>query len=152
MCYGFSLIRQIVEFDRTAFKDQLKRSILLDINCQVDGTPESKTADGYKRRLGHLNKRLKSNGRDAIYTACIIGQCLTELKTIYRVNKKLLICTTKDLFSISYVYFFIDLYNLATTYYRVSHISLPLKTVLRKFKLIKQIVCEDEDFWMNGYQ
>ena len=70
-----------VEFDRTAFKDQLKRSVLLDINCQVDDTPEWKTVDGYKTHLGHHNKRLKSNGRDAIYIACIIGQCLTELKT-----------------------------------------------------------------------
>ena len=109
--------KSIVEFDRTAFKDYLKRSVLLDINCQVDDTPECKTADGYMTHLGHLNKRLKSNGRDAIYTACIIGQCLTELKNIYRGNKKLLICATKDLFSISYVYFFIDLCNLATTYY-----------------------------------
>ena len=86
-----------VEFDRTAFKDHLKRSVLLDINCQVDDTPECKTADG------HLNKRLKSNGRDAIYTACIIWQCLTELKNIYRGNKKLLICAKKDLLSIRYV-------------------------------------------------
>ena len=140
------------ECDRMAFKDEMKRIVLLDINCQVDDTPECKIADGYKTYLEHLNKRLKSNGRDAIYTACIIGQCLTELKSIYRGNKKLLICATKDLFSISYVYFFIDLCNLATTYYRVLHISLPLKTVLRKFKLIKQIVCEDEDFWMNEYQ
>ena len=62
-----------VEFDRTAFKDQLKRSVLLEINCQVDDTPECKTADGYKTHLGHLNQRLKFNGRDAIYTACVIG-------------------------------------------------------------------------------
>ena len=78
-----------IEFDRTAFKDQLKRSVLLDINCQVDDTPECKTADGYKTHLGHLNKRVKSNGRDSIYTACIIGQCLTELKHIYCGDKKL---------------------------------------------------------------
>ena len=80
-----------------AFKEELKRSVLLDINCQVDDTPECKTADGDKSHLGHLNKRL-NNGRDAIYTACIIGQCLTELKKIYRGNKKLLIYATKDLF------------------------------------------------------
>ena len=128
MCYGFSLIRKpTVEFDRNAFKDELKRSVLLDINCQVDDTPECKTADGYKAHLGHLNKRLKSDGRDTIYTACIIGQCLTELTNIYCGNRKLLMCATKDLFSISYVYFFIDLCDLATTYYRVSRISLPLK-------------------------
>ena len=143
--------KSTVKFDRTAFKDQSKRSVLLNINCQVDDTPECKTADDYKTHLGHLNKRLKSNGRDAIYTACIIGQCLTELKNIYRGNKKLLICATKDLFSISYVYFFVDLCNLDTTYYRVSHISLPLQIVRSKFKLIKEIVREDENCWMSGY-
>ena len=67
-------------------------------------------------------------------------------------NKKLVICATKDLFTISYVYFFNDLCDLATRYYRVSRISLPLRTVLRKCKLIKEIVREDENFWMSGYQ
>ena len=124
-----------VEIGGMAFKDKLKRSALLDINCQVDDTPESKTADGYKTHLEHLNKRLKSNGCDAVYTACMIGQCLTELQNIYRGNKKLLTCATKDLFAISYVYVFIDLCDLATTYYMVSRISLPLRTVRSKFKL-----------------
>ena len=77
----------------------------MDINCQADDTPQSKTADGYKTHLEHLSKRLKSNGCDTIYTACMIGQCLTELKHIYHGNKKLLICATKDLFTIIYVYF-----------------------------------------------
>ena len=77
-----------VEIDKTTLKDQLKRSVLVDINCQVDDTREFKTANCYKTHLGHLNKRVKSNGRDAIYTACIIGQCLTELKNIYRGNNK----------------------------------------------------------------
>ena len=82
------------ECDRMAFKDELKRSVLLDINCQADDTPESTTADGYKTHLDHFNKSLKLNGCDAVYTACIIGQCLTELKHIYRGNKKLVICAT----------------------------------------------------------
>ena len=114
--------------------------------------PECKTADGYKTHLRNLNKRLKSNGRDAIYTACIIGQSVTDLQKIYCGNKILLICAMKDLFAISYVYFFIKFYDLASTYYRISRISLTLRTVLTKFKLIKRIACEDEDFWMNGYQ
>ena len=132
------------ECDRMALKDELKQRVLLDINCQVDDTPAFTTADGNKAHLKHLNKRMKSNERDAIYTACIIGQILTELTNFYRGNKQLLICATKDLFSISYV--FIDLCNLATTCYRVSHISLPLQIVRSKFKLIKEILREDEDF------
>ena len=89
-----------VEFDRTAFKYQLKRSVLLDINFQVDDTPEYETADGYKTHLGHLTKRLKSNRRDAIYTAWSIGQYLTNLKNIYRGNKKTLnICHERLVFN-----------------------------------------------------
>ena len=117
----------------------------------VDDTPASKTVDGYKAHLGHLNKCLKSNGCVAIYTACIIGQCLPELKHIYCGNKKILMCTTKDLFLIRYVNFFIDLCDLATTYYRVSRISLPLRIVCSKFKQFREIVREDNDFWMSGY-
>ena len=121
-----------VEFDRMAFKDDLKRIPLFDINCPADDTLESTTADGYKAHFGHLNKCLKSNGCDTIYTVCIMGQCLTELKHIHSGNKKLLMCATKDLFSISFIYFFIDLCDLATTYYRVSRILLPLRIVQRK--------------------
>ena len=35
-----------VDFDRMACKNELKRSVLLDINCQADDIPESTTADG----------------------------------------------------------------------------------------------------------
>ena len=66
-------------------------------------------------------------------------------------KKKLLIFATKHLFTISYVYFLIDLFNFATTYYKISRISLPLAVLRRKFTLIKEIVNEDENFWMHGY-
>ena len=69
------------ECDRMAFKDELKRSVVLEINCQVDDTPEFTTADGYKAHLKHLNKRLKSNGRDVIYIACTISQCYLNSNT-----------------------------------------------------------------------
>ena len=38
--------KRAAECDRMAFKDELKRNVLLDINCQVDDTPEFTTADG----------------------------------------------------------------------------------------------------------
>ena len=122
------------------------------MNGQIDDEPEFRTKDGYKTHLKLLSKRLKYNGRQTVYTVCMIGQCLTELKQIYNCNKKLLMHATKHLFTISYVYVFIDLINLATIYYRVSCISLPLGVVRKKFKLIQKILNEDEDFWMNGYQ
>ena len=125
---------------------------LLSMNEQIEDQPEFRTADGYKTHLELLSKRLKSIGRRTVYTACMIGQCLSELKQIYHENKKLFICATKHLFTISYVYFFIDFFTFATTYYRISCISLPLAVVRRKLKLIKEIVNEDENFWMNGYE
>ena len=108
--------KSAIEIDITAVKDELKRSVLLEINCQADNTPESRTEDGYKTHLGHLNKRLKSN---VVYTACMIGQCLTDLKRIYHGNNKLLIYATKHLFAICYVYFFVDFFDLVTTLSRL---------------------------------
>ena len=40
------------KFDRTEFKEQVKRSVLLDINCHVDDAPEISTADGYRSIWG----------------------------------------------------------------------------------------------------
>ena len=119
---------------------------------QIEDQPESRTLGGYKTHLELLSKRFKSNGRQTVYKACMIGQCLYELKQIYYGNKKLLICATKHLFTISYVYFLIDLFNFATTYYRISCTLLQLAIARRIFKLIKEIVNEDEEFWMNGYE
>ena len=144
--------KTINEINKTTFRDELKRSVLLSVNEQIEDQPESRTADGYKTHHELLSKRLKSKGRQTVYTACMIEQCLSELKQKYQGNKKIIICATKHLFTISYVYFFIDLFNFATNYYRISRITLPLAVVRRKFKLIKDIVNEDEDFWINGYE
>ena len=65
------------------------------MNEQIEYQPETRTADGYKTHLELLSKRLNSNGRQTVNTACMIGQCLSELKQIYQVNKTLLICATK---------------------------------------------------------
>ena len=140
------------EKDKTTFEDQLKRSVILSMNEQIEDQPVSRTADGYKIHIELLTKRIKSNCHQTVYTACMIGQCLYELKQIYHGKKKLLIYATKHLLIIGYVYFLIDLFNFATTYYRITRISLPLALVHRKFKLIKEIVKEDEDFWMHGYE
>ena len=124
--------------NKTTFRDELQRSVLRSMNEQIEDQPESRTADGYKIHLELLSKRLKSKGCQTVYTACMIGQCLSEIKQKYQGNKKCFICATKHLFTISYVYFFIYLFNFATTYYRISCISLPLAIVRRKFKLIKE--------------
>ena len=63
----------IHEINKTSFRDELQRSVLLSMNEQIDDEPESRTADGYKTHLELLNKRLKSNGRQTLYTSCMIG-------------------------------------------------------------------------------
>ena len=146
MCYGFSLIWQPGHRNwQSGVQRRIKTKRCIGHKLS-SCTSESRTAHGNKTHLEHLNQRLKSNGCDVNYTACMIGQCLTELKHIYNGNNKLFICATKHFFTISYVYFFVVLCDLATTYYRMSHISLPLRTVWSKLKLMKEIVREYEDF------
>ena len=56
--------------------------------------PELQTAT--KHIWNILSKRLKYNGRQTVYTKCMIGQWLSELKQIYNANKKLLMHATKQ--------------------------------------------------------
>ena len=65
--------KTINEINKTTFRDELQRSVLLNMNEQIEDQPESRTADGYKTYLELLSKRLKSNGRRTVYTACMIG-------------------------------------------------------------------------------
>ena len=51
-----------------------------------DDQPESRTTDVYNTHLELLSKRLKYNGRQTVYTVCMIGQCISELKQIYNGN------------------------------------------------------------------
>ena len=68
------------EINKTTFRDELQRSVLLSMNERIEDQPESRTADGYKTYLKLLSKRFKSKGRQTVYTAYMIGQCLAELK------------------------------------------------------------------------
>ena len=70
--------------NKTTFRDELQRSVLLSINEQIEDQPESRTADGYKTHLELLGKRLQSKDRQTVYTACMIGQYLSELKKKYQ--------------------------------------------------------------------
>ena len=139
MCHGFSSTERLFhEINKATFRDDLQRSVLLSMNEQIEDQPELRTADGYKTHQELLSKRLKYNDRQTVYTDCMTGQCLSELKQIYQGIKKLFIYSSKHLFTISYAYFLIDLFNFATTYYRISRMSLALAVVRGKFKLIKQ--------------
>ena len=153
MCYGFSFNwKTNREIDKTTFKDELQRSVLLSMNEQIDDEPESRTADGYKTHLELLTKRLKYNGRLNSLHGVYDWSMFIWIKTHFSRKHE-----TFDICNQTFLYYklrllFIELFNLATIYYRISCISLPLGVVRRKFKLIKKIVNEDEDFWMNGYQ
>ena len=61
--FQLQLTKTINEINKTTFRDELQRSVLLSMNENIEDHPESKTADGYKTQLELLSKRLKSNGR-----------------------------------------------------------------------------------------
>ena len=53
----------------------------------IHDEPEFRTTDGYKTHQELLSKRLKYNERQTVYTACMFGQCLSELQQMYNGNK-----------------------------------------------------------------
>ena len=89
------------EIDKATFRSELQRSVLLSMTEQIEEQPESRTVDGYKTQI----ELPKSKGCQTVYTPCMIGQCLSELKQKYQENKKLFISATEHLFTVSYDYF-----------------------------------------------
>ena len=72
--FSASTEKPIHEIDEATFRGELQRSVLMSMNEQIEDQPESRTVDGYKTHLELLSKRLKSKGRQTVYTACMIGQ------------------------------------------------------------------------------
>ena len=75
--------KSINEMNKATVRDELQRSVSLSMTEYIEDQPEHRTTDGYKIHLELLSKRIKSDGRQTVYTACLIGQCLYELKQIY---------------------------------------------------------------------
>ena len=69
--------------NKATFRDELQRSVSLSMTEPIEDQPELRTADGYKIHLELFSKRFKSDGRQTVYTVCMIGQCLYDLKQIY---------------------------------------------------------------------
>ena len=55
--------KTINEINKTIFRNELQRSVLLSMNAHIEDQTESKTADGYKTQLELLIKHLKCKGR-----------------------------------------------------------------------------------------
>ena len=52
MCCGFSPTENLEkEKDKTTFEDELKRSVILSMNKQIEDKPVSTTVDGYETHI-----------------------------------------------------------------------------------------------------
>ena len=49
LSFQLQLKKAINEINKTTFRDELQRSVLLSMNEQIEDQPESRTADGYKK-------------------------------------------------------------------------------------------------------
>ena len=51
--------KTINEMNKTNFRDELQRSVLLSMNEQIEDQPESRTANGYKTHLEFTEQMFK---------------------------------------------------------------------------------------------
>ena len=83
------------EKDKTAFEDELKRSVILSMNEQIEDQSVSTTADSYKTHIELLTKRLKSNCRQTLLYSLydwtmfiwIKTKIITEKETVHMYNE-----------------------------------------------------------------
>ena len=131
------------------FHDELKTSVTLRKYTEVvDSVPT--TQDDIGRQLKELHENLRCHKRMQTYIKCLMGRNLSLLQNE---NKKDFITLAHQYLPTSYsrseIYFMIKLYKLSEDFPRISFVTLPIRVMKAKFKLIEKLVLEDSDYWKN---
>jgi hypothetical protein len=110
----------------------------------------SELIDAYFTKLTQIELRIKHSQADILYYRVQTGGYLNGIKqkcdgTTLDFAK--LLNYRKVEYSMSMVYFFIDLYNFAVEFPKIQHCNLSLNFVKSKFKTIKEIIRSNPDKW-----
>lgn len=138
------------EEDNELFHRKLKESVLLrkytDVN---DALPESLEEKGKQLKEFVLN--LKSHQRMQTYIKCLMGRNLSSMRST--VGKKNFIERALQYLPHSYakseIHFMINLYLLCEMYPRLSFVTVPIRELKAKFKLIRHLVSGESGYWKD---
>ena len=133
------------------FYEEMKESVTLRKYTEVDDSLPT-TQDDMGRQLKELHANLRCHKRMQTYIKCLMGRNLFLLQNTLE-NKKDFITLAHQYLPISYskseIYFMINLYKLSEEFPRISFVTLSIRKMKAKFKLIRELVSKDSDYWKN---
>ena len=151
MLTGKSLKKKDMTVDeKILFHELMKKSLRLSalVNSPFDETHYEQT-----EKIVEQTKSFHSyvGERNCVYCYCLIGRNLAQLKKVWKKGKHFIdgVYTILPIehYSKSQIYFLIDLYNLAQEYNKVAYLTMPLRELKSNFKVVKELVHQNADFW-----
>ena len=131
------------------FHEVLKKSVIKKQTSLSDDslpTEEVKVAQQMKQ----FDAAVSSSSRQKTYIYCLIGRNLTELKRGKK-GKKFIEFVHHFLpashYSRSQIYFLMNLHDLALKYNKLMYVSIGIGILKSKYRIVKQLLGENEDFW-----
>ena len=139
------------------FAEELKNSVVLKrVAVPVLDQPVPTKSEEMIEQMKEFDAAITSNKHLEIYMKCLIGRNLRLLSArksgtkgkkgvefIRSVQEKL------TAYSPSQIYFLMNLYELSMQYNRLMYVTIGIGVLKSKFKLVKQIVSGEPDYWKN---
>jgi len=134
------------------FHKAMKKSI---VNKQtslsaVDSLPTNES--NVVQQIKEFNAAISSSSRQRKYIYCLTGN-LTRLKHGKKRQLKFIEFVHRYLpakhYSRSQIYFLMSLHKLALKYNKLVYVSISNDTLKSKFRIVKQLLDENEEFWRH---
>jgi len=133
-----------------AFQEALKKSVI-EKETSLSGDDSLPTDEkAVAQQMKEFDAAISSSSRQKIYIYCLIGRNLAKLKGGKK-GKKFIEFVHGYLpakqYSKSQIYFLMSLHELALEYNKLMYVSIGIGVLKSKFRIVKQLLGEDEQFW-----
>ena len=125
----------IINYDNTTFND--------DLNVDIETS---------FLKIAEYISRIKQKELEVFYYTIVIGGFMKRIKNICEESNlsfKSTIATKAYGYSISTIYFYIQLYDLSIQFPRIQYIVVPIRYIRANWKIFNECINEEAIYWNN---
>ena len=144
---------EVSEEAKRKLYEEMKNKIVPKTLSVEEGLPTVPNAANLLQQRKAYDTSVEGHKREETYWYCLNGRNFCELQKFYGRGKKFIKIVqdamTDKKYSRSHIYFLISLHQLALTYNKITYLTIGIGIMKSKFRLIKELVEADPDFWKN---
>ena len=137
---------------KTYLKDNIRDTIMVQYDNNVFNENFNLDLDLLMKKIHEFQDKINQKETEIFYYYIVTGGYFSSIKTSCEkegLTFKTYIQSNACKYSISMVYFLIQLYKFVIDYPRLQYISIPIRYVKTNWKTICEVIKEEPDYWTN---